>query len=54
MNLSAMYEKNEINLMVPNSLNIKKVEDYKNKTNYEEKNNKKKSNQDQEFFEKFQ
>jgi hypothetical protein len=35
MNLSAMYEKNENNLMLPNSLNLKKFEDYKNKTNYE-------------------
>jgi hypothetical protein len=44
MNLSAMYEKNEINLKVPNSLTMKKVvEDYKNKTNYEEKNSKKKA-----------
>lgn len=43
MNLSAMYEKNDINLMVPNNLNLKKIEDFKNKTNYEEKSNIKKN-----------
>ena len=43
MNLSAMYEKKDINLMVPNNLNLKKIEDFKNKTNYEEKSNIKKN-----------
>jgi hypothetical protein len=43
MNLSAMYEKNDINQLIPSNINLKKIEDFKNKTNYEEKINNKKN-----------